>query len=120
MGTWYTLVNQTRREMIGFGHIPANKKKELAGNPVAAAIIAWYLLEHAGDRIAFFGDDGEWPFGAGSPDDLTTFAEVTDRTVEQLVATGILRDDGRDELDDDDPDVYMRKLRNIWMGDDEG
>jgi hypothetical protein len=117
MGTTYTLVNQTRRETIDFGHIPASKKKELAGNPVAAAIIAWYLLEHAGDRIALFGDDGDWPFASGDWHELAGYTDRTDAVVGQLVAAGILRDDGRDELDDDDPQVYMRKLRNVWMGD---
>jgi len=115
MGTTYELVNQTRREKISFAHIPAAKKPELAGNPVAAAIVTWYLLEHAGDRVAFVADDGSWPFPTGSWRDLGAYPDRTSAIVDQLVAAGILRDDGRDELDDDDPETYMRLLRNVWM-----
>jgi len=43
MGATYVLVNYSKKETIGFLHIGASKAKELAGNPVAAAITTWYL-----------------------------------------------------------------------------
>jgi hypothetical protein len=108
------LVNFSRSEIIGFAHIPASTKKELAGNPVAAAITTWYLLEHVGDSINFVSDTyDDWPFPDGSPADLANYNDVTESTVESLVTAGVLRDDGR-ETYQDDPNSYMRILHNIW------
>ncbi len=41
MGVGYYLVNHTRREYVLYAHIDASKARELAGNPVAAAITTW-------------------------------------------------------------------------------
>lgn len=79
MGVGYILVNHTRREQIMFMHIGANKARELAGHPAAAAITTWYLLRHPGDAIAFVSDTyGEWPFPTGSHADLASHDEVTE------------------------------------------
>jgi hypothetical protein len=116
MATWYSLVNFTRAETIDFAHIPVATKRELAGNPVAAAIATWYLLEHPGDSIAFVSDtDGDWPFPSGSPSDLEDYQDVTQLVADNLVAIGILRDDGREIFDKSEPDVYMRLLHNVWL-----
>ncbi len=115
MATWYSLVNFTKTEAIFFTHVPALTKRELAGNPVAAAITAWYLLEHRGDSIAFVADhEGDWPFPSGSPSDLEHFKDVTDEVIEGLIAAGILQDNGRTVFDEDEPDVYTRQLQNVW------
>ncbi|KYF55211.1 hypothetical protein BE08_30755 [Sorangium cellulosum] len=109
------LVNQTKREKILFLHIPASTKRELAGCPVSAAITTWYLLENAGDDIAFVSDThGDWPFRSGSPDDLSMYREVTGDVVASLISAEILKDEGVEVFDESEPDVYERRLRNVW------
>lgn len=116
----YTLVNATRKEQILFAHLPVSSKREIAGNPVAAAVVAWYLMEHPGDAVAFVGDDSDdWPFASGSLDDLSAYAEVTGKVVDALIAEGILTEGERTQLFEDEPDLYLRSLRNIWMDTDE-
>jgi hypothetical protein len=115
LGAGYILVNQTKKEQILFAHISASKKRELAGGPISAAITTWYLLEHPGDSIAFISDTyGEWPFKSGSPKDLFTYKDVTDEIISSLIKAEILQDEGREIFDESEPNVYMRKLRNIW------
>ena len=114
MSTTYCLVNQTKREVIWFRHLPASSKREIAGHPAAAAVTAWYMLEHPGDEIAFVADTGHWPFSSGSPKDLDSYREMTDTVVDALIAAEILRDEGRQTYLDDEPDIYCRLLRNIW------
>ncbi len=116
MGTAYCLANQTRREVIMFANLPASSKREIAGCSASASVTAWYLLEHMSDTISFVADsEGFWPFATGGPDDLALYEEVTDKAVEALIAAGILEDEGRESnLDDEVPELYCRKLRNIW------
>ena len=117
MGVGYRLVNQTRNEVVAYLHLPASKANELAGNPVAAAVTTWYMLRCRGDHIAFVSDtQGEWPFSAGSPEDLPGYREVTDRVVAELIEVGIVRDDGNAWSDPGEPGtVYERVLTSIWM-----
>ena len=124
MGLTYELVNHTRRELVAYVHIGAGKAKELTGNPVAAAITTWYLLQCRGDRIAFVSDEDDehnWPFSGGRRADLEGYSEITDRLVSELIAAGILRDDGIEWADDDEPETcFYRALTNIWMIGDGG
>jgi hypothetical protein len=117
MGVGYILVNRTRAEVISFDHLPASKARELAGNPVSAAITTWYLLQHRGEQIGFVSDtDGDWPFPIGGPADVAAYKEVTDEVVQHLIAANILRDDGIAWADKTEPDlVYIRALKNVWM-----
>jgi hypothetical protein len=117
MGVGYVLVNHTRREVIRYAHLPASKARELAGNPVTAAVTTWYLLHYSNDRVAFVSDThGDWPFSSGSPADVANYPDVTGRVVQQLVEAGILRDEGIAWADETEPQkVYMRALRNVWM-----
>ena len=117
MAIGYVLVNQTRGEVISFAHLPASKARELAGNPVTAAVTTWYLLHHPEDRVAFVSDTYEdWPFSSGSRADLANCIDVTDQVIAQLVETGILKDEGIAWADKDEPlTVYMRAVRNVWM-----
>ncbi len=116
MGVYYILVNQTRREQIDFIHIPVGTKREIAGNPVSAAMVAWYLLEHLGDEIAFITDcDGDWPFKTGKRADLILYPDRTEELVLSLVHQGILADCGAEYFDELDPSIYMRRLENIWF-----
>lgn len=65
-------------------------------------------MEHLGDRIEFLAD------GAGTaPAD--GYADVTEAVIEQLVAAGILRDDGVRWRDEDEPEIHWRALENVWM-----
>ncbi len=115
MSVGYVLVNYSRSEVIGFAHVSVSTKNEISGNSVAAAITTWYLLEHAGDSVAFVSDThGDWPFPSGSSADLASYKDVTDQTIDLLVAAGIIRDDGRETFLDD-PDSYIRILHNIWI-----
>ena len=117
MGVGYELVNQTRSERITFAHLPASKARELAGNPVTAAVTTWYLLNHPGDHIAFVSDTAmDWPFAAGNPSDLTHYDDKTEDVVRQLVESGVLRDEGIAWADSAEPQtVSVRALRNVWM-----
>jgi len=116
MGVGYTLVNHTKKELIGFGHIPAKKARELAGNSVSAAIVTWYMLENLGDNIAFVSDTyDDWPF-PGERNELSMYDDVTDLVVTSLVNAEILVDERIAWADEDEPDViYMRALRNKRM-----
>ena len=117
MGVTYYLANFTKKESLLYLRVPAWKDKELAGNPVASAITSWYLLNNRGDWISFIAlDDGEWPF----PEDsfevfMIHYRDMTDVVIEDLIERGILVDEGKEYYFDDEPDIYTRKLRNIWM-----
>ncbi|HNB51151.1 MAG TPA: hypothetical protein PK530_04380 [Anaerolineales bacterium] len=117
MGVGYFLVNYSKKEIVRFSHIPASTAHELAGNPVSAAIITWYLLKHPGDQIAFVSDTYEdWPFPEGTHDELSTYDEMTDVIVNALITEKILRDEGILWADEDEPErVFIRVLRNMWM-----
>ncbi len=116
MGVCYDLVNNTKRELIAFTRIPAHKDRELAGNPASSAITTWYLLQNAGDAIAFVSDTkDEWPFDTGSRDDLHDFPDVTNRIIDDLIANGVLADHGIGWADEYEPEtVYYRDIRNVW------
>lgn len=115
MSTYYTLVNLTKKEQVCFTHLPAVKWKEIAGNPAASAIVAWYLLANSGDQIAFFGDETESPFPNVSYRDIADFPDRTDEMVETLIKEGILKDCGYLWRDSDDPKLYTRDLRNAIL-----
>ena len=117
MSVGYILINQTKRQKVCFLHLPVNSKREIAGNPVGAAIVAWYLLENAGDRIAFVSDSaGEWPFDDGSRVESSHYPDMTDQVVDALIAARIVDDKGHAWFDEHKPDtVFIRDLRNIWM-----
>ncbi len=117
MSVGYSLVNVSKRQIISFAHIPASTVRELAGNPVAAAISTWYLLQNQGNAIAFVSDTyDDWPFPTGGRDDLSEYEDVTDTIVNSLVEAGILADEGIAWADPAEPDrVYIRALRNRWM-----
>ncbi|MFZ6029857.1 MAG: hypothetical protein ACOYYS_19255 [Chloroflexota bacterium] len=116
MGVGYILVNHTKKEHINFTHIPASTARELAGNPVSAAIVTWYLLENRGDNIAFISDTyDDWPF-PGHREQLSQYTEITDEIVKSLIDAEILVDEGTVWADYNEPGkVYIRALRNCWM-----
>jgi len=112
MGIGYELVNYTKRECVMFMHIGANTAWELAIHPVTAAITTFYLLANLGDRIAFVSDSyDDWPFPGGSKDDLEHYREMTDELVAQMIAADIIVDEGRQVFNEDEPEIYLRRLR---------
>lgn len=116
MGTGYILINQTKREQITFAHLPATTAREIAGQPSAAAVVAWYMLHNQGDQITFMSDThGEWPLPGEKPD-TANWPDRTGKTVAELIAASILRDDGFLHQDEDEPGtVFTRRLTNAWM-----
>jgi hypothetical protein len=115
MGVGYCLVNYTKKEWLVYLHIGAQKAFELTHNPVSAAITTWYLLQNSGDNISFVSDTyDDWPFPDGSQNDLKDYQEVTDRVVDEMIENGILIDEGRKVFCEDEPDIYIRKLKTVW------
>jgi len=115
MGVYYTLVNFTKKEQISFDKLPVAKKREIVGNPAAAAIVTWYLLENSGDQIGFLGDEIDSPFKGVFNHDLSEFPDRTDELINALIEDGVLVDCGIGYQDADDPDIFSRDIRNGWM-----
>jgi len=116
MAVEFELVNQTKKEVISFCHLPGSKKRELTGGVASSAIVTWYMLSNQGDQIQFVSDTyGEWPFNSGSRNDLTQYTDVTEELIQSLIKEGILQDEGYDYIDDEDPEnIYIKKHANIW------
>jgi hypothetical protein len=117
MGETFHLVNLDKRESIQFSKIPAAKMRELAGSMAAASITTWYLLNNRGDRIAFLSEYESECHLFGQTYLSSTFdnyPDITDTVVEQLIKAEILRDAGVLWKDEDDSDLVMRDLRNVW------
>lgn len=119
MAAEYTLVNQTKKELISFSHLNGAKKRELAGNDAQSALVTWYLLCNLGDQIQFISDhDNYWPFTTGSRLELDKYLDKTDSLVDELIKQGILSDHGYLYQDEDNPDTeYIRDIRKIWLDD---
>ena len=117
MGVGYFLVNYSKKELISFSHIGASTARELAGNPVSAAMTTWYMLQHAGDSVAFLSDTyDEWCFPEGNRDEVSDYLDVTDEVVKRLIEAEILVDLGKAWVDGDEPDkIYIRALKNVWV-----
>ena len=116
MGVEYTLVNETKKETISFAHLPGSKKRELAGGIASSAIVTWYLLNNQGDNIQFVSDTYEdWPFAKGSRNDIDSYKDKTTDLLNDLILLGILKEDGFDYIDEEEPDtVYIKRYANIW------
>ena len=117
MGVEYFLVNQTKKECIGFQHMDGSKAREIAGNPAQAALVSWYMLKNQGDSIQFASDtNDDWPFSKGSKKDLDDYKDVTSKYIALLIEQGILENSGMLYVDEDDPNnVYVLNLKNVWQ-----
>lgn len=102
--------------MVSFAHLNGNKGRELAGNSAQSSIVTWYLLKNQGDQIQFVSDTNEdWPFGTGTRDKAFSYPDKTEGLVAELIAQGILEDNGFLYIDDEEPNsVYVRDIRNVW------
>lgn len=117
MGVGYQLVNQSMQEVISFAHLPVNTRHEIVSNPVASALVAWYLFKNPGCHIHFVSDTYEdWPFPIGSKSEISTYRDVTDDLIAELVGEGILRDDGLTYVDEEDPtSIYIRAISHLGI-----
>ncbi|WP_431484689.1 hypothetical protein [Pseudomonas solani] len=119
MSVSYTLWNATKRERISFMHINASTAREIAGQPAAAAIVAWYLIQNPGDEISILPEGTLPPSLARHGVDPYSLPDCTSHYVEQLIAEGILKDNGLLYCDEDEPaSVYIRDLQNRWVESD--
>ncbi|SHK36906.1 hypothetical protein SAMN02745163_03691 [Clostridium cavendishii DSM 21758] len=110
MGIEYQLVNKTKKEIITYIHIPASKKRELAGNTISASITTWYLLNNSGDEIKFVSDEEYFK----ENDKFKNYKDVTEEVIIDLIKNNIIRDEGIEYMDEDENSCYIRKLINIW------
>lgn len=118
MGVGYCLVNKTKKEMITYVHLPANTANEITGNPVTSAITTWYLIRNSGDEIGFVPDqyyEENCTYNDISLIEIKDYKDMTDETITQLINNNILKDIGVEYFDEDDLNVYLRKLKNIWL-----
>ncbi|MBD5779927.1 hypothetical protein IEN85_10545 [Pelagicoccus sp. NFK12] len=118
MGTYHTLVNLTKKETLSFAKVSGMKAREITGNPASSAMVTWYMLKNSGDRIGFMPDDGTNPFVDVDPIEIQDFEEKEEEIIDELLREGILVDCGSTYLDDDDPSIFSRDLRNGWMPED--
>ena len=117
MGVEFTLVNESKKECIGFLHMNGSKARELAGNPAQAAVVTWYMLENQGDSIQLVSDTyDDWPFNNSNRKDLKDYEDVTMKYVGYLIEHGVLANEGMSYVDEDDPDnIYTLNLKNVWL-----
>ena len=43
------------------------------------------------------------------------YKDVTEEVINELIDNQIIKDYGLIYIDEDDPEIYIRDLRNIWM-----
>jgi hypothetical protein len=112
MTVGYSLVNNSKKEIIIFLHLPVNTMDEILSNDVAKLIISWYKERNAEDDIEFVSDTyDDWPFAIGKKSDIINYREITEEIVSILIKDGKIIDLGMDYIDEDEPDtVFIRKL----------
>lgn len=118
MGVGHCLINNTKKEKISFFHLPAETASEITGNPVTSAITTWYLIKNSGDEIGFVPDqyyDEDWPYKGISWTEINDYKDVTDDIISELLNINVLKDIGVEFYDEDDPNVFIRVLKNIWI-----
>lgn len=116
MGIQYIVANFTKKEIIGFKNLISPKKEELAGSSVISSIVCWYMLKNIGDYISLIPDqfsERDWHFPVLFGE-IIKYNDVTDKVIEELFKNEILEDKGILYQDEDNPDIYIRDLKNIW------
>jgi hypothetical protein len=113
MSAIYQLVNATKRETLKYLHLPVSKAREIAINPVTAAMTAWYMLKHQGDVIGFVSEyDLKWPLATGSWEELKSYKEVTEEVITSIVEAEIAKDLGVSYVDDT-KQLILREIKII-------
>ncbi len=82
-----------------------SKARELAMNPVTAAITTWYLLSNIGDQISFIEEEHV----------VDDYHDATDTLIDDLIKRKLIKDDGIEVFDPNEPEIFIRRLRNTWM-----
>ena len=114
MGPAIVLWNATKKEHVSFYHVGASTKRELAGNPASAAIVTWYLAKNVGDQISLQAEHDEREAPNPAYAEAVRHPDRVEDIVAALIDAGILKDEGFHFSDDQDPQAYVRNLRNIW------
>ena len=114
MGPAIVLWNATKQEHVSFHHVGASSRREVAGNPASAAIVTWYLAQNVGDRISLQAEYDEREVPNPIYAEAVRHPDRVEPLVAALIAAGILKDEGFHFRDQQDPQVYVRHLRNIW------
>jgi len=117
VGIGYCLINKTKQEMISYCHLPASTAKELTGNSVTSAITTWYLIKNSGDEIGFVPDqyrEDDWPYKDITWKHIKNYNDLTDSIIHELIEMKILVDNGIEIFDKNEPDIYIRLLKNVW------
>lgn len=117
MSVGYCLINKTKKEMISYLHLPANTARELIGNSVTSAITTWYLIKNSGDEIRFVPDQyyEEDLDNEISWKEINTYTDMTNDIIDELIKMKIIIDCGIEIFDKDEPDVFIRRLKNSWL-----
>jgi hypothetical protein len=118
MGVMYELINLDKQERLSFELVNTGTKiRELSGTIVSGNLVTYYLLKNTGDRIAFVDDTSPTMtlFGQEYTDKspFWEYPDVTQALIEELIAQGILRDDGIRWIDEEEQ-LFFRDLRNVW------
>ena len=114
MGPAIVLWNATKREHLSFHHVGASTNREVAGNPASAAIVTWYLAHNVGDQISLQAQCDEREVLNPMYAEAVRHPDRVEQVVAELIGAGILKDEGFHFRDDQDPQAYVRNLRNIW------
>jgi hypothetical protein len=109
MSTSYYLVNDTKKEIISFLHLPVSTLREITGNPVSSAICTWYIAMNTNDKISLLSEHKI------SKDQIENYTDQTDKIIEELIKNKILKDEGYEKMIKDEPGIFYRKIKNIWM-----
>lgn len=84
MSATYYLVNYSKKEIIYFLNFPVSTINEILINPVASAMVVYYLNVNKGHHIGFVND---------YDDDMMlyhNFAEVTHKVIDEMIQKKIL------------------------------
>ena len=114
VGPAIVLWNATKQEHVSFYHVGASTKREVAGNPASAAIVTWYLAHNVGDQISLQAESDDRNLPNQVYSEAVRHPDRVEHVVAALIEAGILEDAGFHFRDDQDPQAYVRNLRNIW------
>lgn len=72
------------------------------------------------NQIAFCPDHideshSEWPLPGVSLDEIKTYQDLTEDSIRELIQKGILRDDGILYQDPEEPKIFVKDIKNIWL-----
>jgi hypothetical protein len=115
----YCLINITKKQKIVCRHLPIDTAKEWIGSPIAGSITTLYGINNSGDEIGFISekyDEKAWPYYKGITwEDIISYRDVTEEVINELQDMKILMDKGKEIFNEDEPDIYIKRLENVWV-----